>query len=53
MKKSPNLDYREEFEKQLMTDEELVKVKAKDFINLLSDLFLKYEPEIDRKIVKL
>ncbi|MGO5676659.1 hypothetical protein ACTOTM_20220 [Bacillus subtilis] len=50
MKKTPSLDYNEEFEQQLLTEEELDKVKAKSFINLMSEMFLKYESEFEKAI---
>lgn len=51
MKKSLNIDYNEEFEEQLMTEEEKDKVRAKKFINLLSEMFLKYESEIEKQLI--
>ncbi|MFE7064588.1 hypothetical protein ACFVAD_20855 [Sutcliffiella sp. NPDC057660] len=51
MKKTPSFDYNEEFEEQLLTEEELDKVKAKSFINLMSEMFLKYESEIKKSII--
>lgn len=50
MKKIPSLDYNEKFQEQLLTEEELDKVKAKSFINLMSDLFLKYESQIEETL---
>ncbi|MFD1447945.1 hypothetical protein ACFQ4D_15310 [Oceanobacillus profundus] len=46
------LDYNEKFEEQLLTREELDKVKAKSFINLMSELFLKYEPQIEETLLQ-
>ena len=46
----PSLDYNEKFQEQLLTEEELDKVKAKSFINLMSDLFLKYESQIEETL---
>ncbi|MCR2822740.1 hypothetical protein [Lederbergia panacisoli] len=51
MNKPLSFDYNEEFEQQLLTEEELDKVKAKSFINLLSEMFLKYESEIEKTII--
>ncbi|WP_186306558.1 hypothetical protein [Siminovitchia fortis] len=48
MKESAIFDYNEEFELQLLTEEELEKVNAKSFINLMAELFLKYETEIQK-----
>jgi len=50
MKKTPLLDYNEKIQEQLLTEEELDKVKAKLFINLMSELFLKYEPQIEETL---
>lgn len=50
MKKIPSLNYNEKFQEQLLTEEELDKVKAKTFINLMSDLFLKYESQIEETL---
>jgi len=52
MKKNLSLDYNKKFQEQLLTEEELDKVKAKSFINLLSDLFLKYENQIEETLSK-
>jgi len=46
----PSLDYNEKFQEQLLTEEELDKVKAKSFINLMSELFLKYESQIEQTL---
>lgn len=51
MKKNPSFDYNEEFEQQLLTEEEFDKVKAKSFINLISEMFIKYENEIENTII--
>ncbi|WP_153461419.1 hypothetical protein [Sediminibacillus terrae] len=51
MKTSINIDYNEEFEEQLMTEEEKDKVRAKKFINLLSEMFLKYESDIEKQLI--
>lgn len=51
MKKNPSFDYNEEFEQQLLTEEELDKVNAKAFINLMSEMYLKYEAEIEKKFI--
>lgn len=50
MKKTPSIDYNEEFELQLLTEEELDKVKAKSFINLMSEMFLKYDTEFEKVV---
>ncbi|WP_419893165.1 hypothetical protein [Oceanobacillus kimchii] len=50
MEKTPNLDYNKEFEEQLLIGEDLEKFKAKKFVNLLSDLFFKYEEQIQRNL---
>lgn len=50
MQKIPSLDYNEKIQEQLLTEEELDKVKAKLFINLMSELFLKYEPQIEETL---
>ena len=50
MQKIPSLDYNEKIQEQLLTEEELDKVKAKSFINLMSDLFLKYESQIEETL---
>ncbi len=46
----PSLDYNEKFQEQLLTEEELEKVQAKSFINLMSELFLKYESQISETL---
>lgn len=50
MQKIASLDYNEKIQEQLLTEEELDKVKAKSFINLMSDLFLKYESQIEETL---
>jgi len=52
MKKPPSLDYNDEFEQQLLTEKELDKVRAKSFINLMSEMFQKYESEIEKTIIQ-
>ncbi|MBU9710896.1 hypothetical protein [Evansella tamaricis] len=53
MKNSPSIDLNNELEQQLATDEELKIVRAKMFINLLSDLFLKYEDELEKQLISV
>lgn len=53
MIKTPSLDYNERFQEQLLTNEELEKVRAKSFINLMSELFLKYEPQIEETLSQI
>lgn len=50
MQKIPSLDYNKKIQEQLLTEEELDKVRAKSFINLMSDLFLKYESQIEETL---
>ncbi|WP_161484929.1 hypothetical protein [Halobacillus sp. KGW1] len=42
------LNYQEELERQLLTEEELDKNRADAFISFLSDMYLKYEPELEK-----
>jgi hypothetical protein len=51
MNQAPSIDYNEEFEQQLLTEKELDKVRARTFINLMSEMCLKYESEIAKKII--
>jgi len=46
MKESPTLNLHEEIEKQLLIGAELEKYNARKFLNLLSDMIVKYESTI-------
>lgn len=46
MKESPTLNLNEEIEEQLLIGPELEKYNARKFLNLLSDLIVKYESTI-------
>ncbi|WP_156111873.1 hypothetical protein [Ureibacillus manganicus] len=46
MKESPTLSFNEEIEEQLLIGPELEKYNARKFLNLLSDLIVKYETTI-------
>jgi len=43
MKQSPSLNFNDEMEKQLLIGAELEKYHARHFLNVLSDMILKYE----------
>lgn len=43
MKESPTLNLNEEMEEQLLIGPELEKYNARKFLNLLSDMIVKYE----------
>ncbi|WP_341301058.1 hypothetical protein MHB44_23075 [Lysinibacillus sp. FSL H8-0500] len=46
MKESPTLNLNEEMEEQLLIGPELERYNARKFINLLSDMIVKYESTI-------
>lgn len=46
MKESPTLNLNEEIEEQLLIGPELEKYNARKFLNLLSDMIVKYESTI-------
>lgn len=43
MKQSPSLNFHDEMEKQLLVGAELEKYHARHFLNVLSDMILKYD----------
>lgn len=43
MKHSPSLNFHDEMEKQLLIGAELEKYHARHFLNVLSEMILKYE----------
>ncbi|MDW8517113.1 MULTISPECIES: hypothetical protein [Bacillaceae] len=49
MKVTPIHDFNQEIEEQLLIGKELEKYNAKKFLNLLSDMVVKYEPTIYEK----
>jgi len=51
MKENHPFNFNDVIEKQLMTEEDLEKVKAKAFVNLMSEMLVKYEAEIREKLI--
>ncbi|WP_342545537.1 hypothetical protein [Lysinibacillus sp. FSL K6-4013] len=43
MKQSPSLNFHEEIEKQLLIGADLEKYHARHFLNVLSEMILKYD----------
>jgi hypothetical protein len=51
MKNTPVLDYSSQYDLFLATEHNIEKLKASDFLNLFSDLILKYETSITEKLI--
>ncbi|WP_440897435.1 hypothetical protein ACS127_05540 [Amphibacillus sp. Q70] len=45
------LNFQEQFEGQLLPEEEIKKSKTLQSINFLSDLYLKYEEKIEENLI--
>ena len=50
MKKNSQLDYNQHYEKVLATKEDLVQIKASDFLHYYADLIVKYSNQMENKM---
>lgn len=50
MKKNIQIDYNQHYETALVSQEDMEKIKASDFLHYFSDLIIKYSSQIENKM---